>query len=55
MPIFGQYGHNGRCITLWTLLPLNGMQEVGGFPKGTTVGRESSRPDQTALVPLSIK
>jgi len=24
------YGHNGRCDTLCTLLPLNGVQEAGG-------------------------
>ena len=23
-------GNNGRCDTLWTLLLLNGVQEVGG-------------------------
>ena len=38
-------GHNGRCDTLWTLLPLNGVQEVGGLPEGTSMSR-SFRPDQ---------
>ena len=28
--VCGHNGHNGRCDTLWTLLPLNGVQEVGG-------------------------
>jgi len=23
-------GHNGRCTTLWTHPPLNGVQEAGG-------------------------
>jgi len=26
---------------------MNGVQEVGGFPEGATIGRESSRPDWT--------
>jgi len=29
----GNNGHNGQNNTLWTLLPLNGVQEIGGFPE----------------------
>ena len=32
---------NGRCTTLWTYLPLNGVQEVGGSnPLALTIFRE---------------
>ncbi len=29
----------GRCDTLWTHSPLNGVQEVGGLPEGTSLRR----------------
>jgi len=32
-------GHNGRCDTLSTVPPLNGVQEVGGLPEGTNLRR----------------
>ena len=38
-------GHNGRCDTLWTHPPLNGVQEVGGFRLDFTPFNKSARPD----------
>jgi hypothetical protein len=47
--ICGLYGHNGRCDTPWTHEPLNGVQEAGGLPKGTSCASRSSRPDKQKL------